>query len=107
MKLNRKKIVGDVWLYNRGPTPKSPEWTTPENIPFANCRDYVRRGGRVTAHVRVEDVQVEWDYEEESPVAYVYIFTGLYGVVGVGDKPGYARFARKDGPLAKVLEIAD
>jgi hypothetical protein len=97
--------VGDVWLYNRCPTPRSAEWTTPENLPFANCREYVARGGRVTEPVGAEDVQVDWEYEGESPVAYVYVFGELHGVVGVGDKPGYARLARKDGPLARVLEV--
>ena len=34
---------------------------------------------------------------------YVYIFEDLYGVLGVEDEPGYARFAIKDGPLARVM----
>lgn len=98
------KIVGDVWLYNRCPTPDLPEWKDRNNIPFANCKAYVHDDCRMTRSIRLKDVEVEWENNER---AYIYIFDALYGVVGVGDKPGYARLAAKDGPLAKVMEVAD
>ncbi len=97
-------VVGDVWLYNRCPAPETPEWSDRSKIPFANPRDFMNDGGRMLRDVRAENVQVNWEYEGDSPVAYVYVFEDLYGVVGVGDKPGYARHATKDGPLARVME---
>ncbi len=101
------KIIGDVWLYNRCPTPDLPEWTDKNKIHFANCRDFMMPEGRLHLPVLIEDVLVNWedDREVKESVAYIYIFEDLFGVVGPGDKPGYARFARADSPLAKVMEI--
>jgi hypothetical protein len=99
------KIVGDVWLYNRCPTPESPEWRNRDKIPFANSKEYVGENSRLEREVTDEDVLVDWEEDENGPVAYVYIYEDLYGVVGVGDKPGYARLAVKDSPIARVMEI--
>ena len=99
------KMVADVWLYNRCQTPKTPEWTDGSKIPFANCKGYMSEEGRMTREVEEEDVLVDWENDKNGPVAYVYLFENLYGVLGVGDKPGYARYAIKNSPLAKVMDI--
>lgn len=101
------EIVGDVWLYNRCPTPEAPEWKDRSNMPFANCIPYMNENSRMKELVELEDVKVVWKDEANHLVAHIYIFDELYGVVGVGDKPGRARFATKDGPLAKVMHFAD
>lgn len=102
-----KKIVGDVWLYNRCKTPDSPEWKDKSKIPFANSKEYVLPESRINRQVLESNVNVNWEYEAEKPVAYVYVFEDLLGVIGVGDKPGYARFAAKDGPLAKAMQFEE
>jgi hypothetical protein len=102
-----KNIVGDVWLYNRCPTPEQPEWTDRKNIPFANCKGYMSEQGRVMTEVAPSDVNVDWEYEDDKPVAHVYVFQDLYGVVGVGEMPGYARYATKDSGLARVMDIEE
>lgn len=99
------EVVGDVWLYNRCPAPETPEWSDRSKIPFANPRDFISEGGTMAREVNAEDVHVSWEYEGDAPVAYVYVFEDLYGVVGVGDKPGYARHANRSGPLARVMEM--
>ena len=99
------EIVGDVWLYNRCEAPVEPEWTNRSLIPFALSRDYLAEGGRMTVRVHAKDVKVDWEQEAAGPVAYVYVFDNLYGVLGVGDKPGYARFATKSSRLAQVMEV--
>ena len=101
------KIVGDVWLYNRCGIPSIPEWTDPNNIPFANCNGYMSKEGLMNQDVVISDVLVDWEQEEIGPIAYVYIFENLYGVVSINDKPGYARFAIKDSPIAKVMDIEE
>jgi hypothetical protein len=100
-------IVGEVWLYNRCPTPAEPEWTNRTLIPFALSREYLADGGMVEDAVREDDVAVNWEYENGQVVAYVYVFGELYGVVGVGDQPGCARYACKASRLARVMEIED
>jgi hypothetical protein len=96
-------VVGDVWLYNRCPTPEEPEWSDKVNIPFANSKEYAGEEGRILREVRTGDVLVAWQADKNGPLAYVYLFDDLCGVIGVGDKPGYARYAARDGPLAKVM----
>jgi hypothetical protein len=100
-------IVGDVWLYNRCTAPEFPEWPERSKIPFANSEEYVEPRAKVQRKVGVHDVNVDWESDEHGPVAYVYVFKDLYGVVGVGDRPGCARFVRKDGPLARIMVIED
>ncbi len=99
------KCVGDSWLYNRCLTPEVPEWKDRDNMPFANSKDYMSEDGKMSRDVGIEDVLVDWEEEEQGPVAYIYLFEDLYGVVGVNDKLGYARFATKDSPLARVMDI--
>src|SRR5262245_3824854 len=81
-----KTIVGDVWLYNRCPTPEAPEWRDRSKIPFANCRGFMSEAGRLEQTVGPDDIEVEWRQANGQPVACVYIFGDLYGVVGVNDK---------------------
>lgn len=100
-------IVGDVWLYNRCPTPEQPEWTDRSNIPFANCKGYMNEKGRIVQQVASNDVKTSWEYEDNVPVLYVYVFDELCGVMSVYDKPGYSRFAIKDSPIARVMEIEE
>jgi len=100
-----EEIVGDVWLYNRGSTPDVPEWQEPKNLPFSNPSAYTADGGLMLQPVGAEDVQVNWEDESGNLEAYIYVFENLYGVVGSGDKPGYARYAAKNGPLARMFEV--
>ena len=98
-------IIGYVWLYNRCETPDRGEWRDKANIPFANCRQFMTEEGRLQRDVSAQDVLVDWEYEKDDAVAYVYLFEELYGVIGPNDKPGCARFAVKDSPLARIMEI--
>jgi hypothetical protein len=96
-------IVGDVWVYNRCPTPDLPEWKDRRNLPFANCKEFVSDEGHFKTPIVPDDISVEWQYTGEQPKALVYLSGALVAVLGFNDKPGYSRFALKDGPLAKVL----
>lgn len=100
-----KTILGDVWVYNRCPTPGETEWKDRRNLPFANCRGYMKEEGRVEKPVTLDDITVAWDYPAGQPKAYIYLFHELVAVVGVEHRPGCSRFASRDGPLAKVLPI--
>lgn len=98
-------IVADVWLYNRCETPSKPEWPHRENMPFANPEAYSKDH---TAHVNVSDitdVHIEWD-TGDSVGARVMIRNQLFAVLAEGTKPGWCCMAKKDGPLAKVLETS-
>jgi hypothetical protein len=81
------EIVGDVWLYNRCGAPDKSEWADKNNLPFANCAEFIATGGHVTRPITLDDINVSWEYEDEVPVAYIYVFGDLYGVVSVGENP--------------------
>jgi hypothetical protein len=98
-----RKIIADVWLFNRCPTPINPEWTDLEKAPFANSAEYTLEDGHVTSPILSNDVTVVWKSKEALPVAYIYVRGDLWAVLGVNDRPGYAKFAKKDGPCARVL----
>jgi len=97
-------IIGDVWLYNHTNI-KTPEWNDVKKIPFLNPEEYIDTKGIIKKPVTINDILVNWEKDGDVLVAYIYIFEDLYGVIGPGDKPGYARFAIKSGPLAKVMNI--
>jgi hypothetical protein len=100
-------LVGDVWVYNRCLTPDEPEWKDRTKMPFANCKPYTKAEGQLESPVALDDIGVEWKYAGERAMAYVYLFGNLVASVGVGDKPGYSRFAAKSGPLAKLLVLEE
>ena len=102
---NRSNIIGDVWLYNRCETPNRCEQTDKNNIPFANSTEYVSKEAHYQKDVGSDDVLVTWEYGGHGPVAYIYVHEDLLGIVGKGDKPGYSKFAVKDGPLGRKMEI--
>ncbi len=97
------RIVGDLWLYNRGSTPEQPEWPDKSKLPFANPKEYVAEQGTVVRSVSATDISVTWAYEQDEAVAHIFLFGALCGIVGPGDRPGFARFAAKDGPLARAM----
>ena len=97
------KIVADVWLYNRCPTPAQPEWSNPDGMPFANPEAFVKDHTHLSNADFVPDVSIEWP---DSPIteARLYIQKHLFAVLIEGIKPGWSHLAKKDGPLAKTLD---
>ena len=97
-------IIGDVWLYNYKSI-KHSEWNDINNAPFLNPAEYISEEGIMKKTVTIHDVLVTWEEDGTELDAYVYIHEDLYGVVGPGDKPGYARYAIKNNPIARVMNI--
>ena len=53
------------------------------------------------------DIVIRWRRDEqENELADILVDDLVIGRLGAGQKPGWARAAMKDGPLAKVLEKA-
>ena len=97
-------ITGDVWLYNRCETPETPEWTTPDNMPFANPAGYVKRHENFEPVDHIAGFSVEWDVGEHGrPIAFVFIRDELWAALEDRAKPGWCIMAAKDGPLAKTI----
>jgi hypothetical protein len=94
-----RKIVSDVWLYNRAPTPEGHDWETdPDNAPFLNSERFLRVGDFLLPH-DADDFSVQWNGVE----ALVFVRNQLIAMLADGAKPGWSSRVSHDGPLARVL----
>lgn len=102
--LEDEEIVADVWLYNRCATPSEPEWRDPSRMPFANPQGFASEDEIEPAGAE-SDVRFKWRRAEAGVVVALDILLrgDICGRLKPGGKPGQARMAVKDGPLAKVL----
>ncbi len=57
------KVCGDVWLYNRGPAPKEPEWSDREKAPYANPESYVLPKPMFSLPTSIADFSIEWRHK--------------------------------------------
>ena len=92
-----ERIVGDIWLYNRVPTPMEPEWHKKENLPFLNPAEFVEEN--LEPFEASSPVEVTWDFGEET-VAKIFLASRLIAKLTVGSCPGWSSLVIKDGPLA-------
>lgn len=100
---DEEEIIADVWLYNRCAAPAAPEWRDPSLMPFANPRGFASE--EAFAPVENEsEVHFRWTRHADGSVAAldVLIRGEVFGRLTARSKPGWARLAIKDGPLAKV-----
>jgi hypothetical protein len=97
------RICGDVWLYNRCAAPDEPEWCRPDNAPFANPASYASNCEAFHPAETGADFSVEWVSEDIGFIAKLFLRGELFAVLREGAKPGWARLAKMDGPLAKKL----
>jgi hypothetical protein len=103
--IDRGKIAGDVWLYNVAEDPEAPEWRDRSKAPFLNplsharIRDFERPRN-------ADDVTFVWyDSQADGGMAVDIMSQGVrLGRLRPGSKPGEARLATRDGPLAKILK---
>ena len=98
--LMEDKIVGDIWLYNRAPTPSDPERHSKENLPFLNPADFVKEN--LEPFEASSPVEVTWDFGEET-VANIFLASRLIAKLTVGSCPGWSSLVTKDGPLARKI----
>ncbi len=98
------RIIADVWLYNRGPAPSEPEWRDRSRAPFANPAKYVSAGQPRYVN-EPADVQFVWQRsgDRQETRAFIFLHGELVAELRPGSKPGWSRYAAKDGPLARVL----
>jgi hypothetical protein len=98
--LENGKIISDVWLYNREKTPSTEPWKMGSSPPYLNPADYSKD---IIALPEATDIHLEWNIEDGVPVALVVLFGKVFGRISSLTKPGYARLAFKDGPLARAM----
>jgi hypothetical protein len=97
-------IVGDVWLCNRVPSPKVPEWKDRKNAPFLNPADYSLDPPCIKLPHDGNGLDVSWTPEsDETMEVDVHCGGRILARLRHGFKPGWSANAVKDGPLAKAL----
>jgi hypothetical protein len=101
--LDNGRIVADVWLYNRAPTPEAPEWHDRSNAPFLNPRRFTSEVPFLPPANECE-VEFSWSKDAEGRTTLRVLIRGECHALLVPDsKPGWCKLATKDGPLASVL----
>ena len=103
--LRSGKIIGDVWLYNRGSSPGIRPWLDrARKPPFPNPAEFVVPG-RFMPVANLDDVAFVWSYREDGEVAAIQIWirSSFHAEIMVDSKPGKCCLAEKDGPLALRL----
>ncbi|MBX5268672.1 hypothetical protein HJB99_08290 [Rhizobium sp. NLR17b] len=99
------RIVSDVWLYNRCPTPATPEWDDPTKAPFANSAEYVRQGVTFAPVEKPDEISVLWTEEKNGVTKALLFIRGEFHASMIENaKPGWSKLASKDGPIARALE---
>lgn len=98
------EITSDVWLYNRCAPPMEPEWKNQDNMPFANPVDFVMDNLRFSLPTDLSQISVNWLDRDDQIFAQVFVRCSLIAELTKGAKPGWSKFAKKDGPLAKTME---
>lgn len=103
----RGRIVGDVWLYDRGETPERPEWKEPDarsRLPFKNSAEFVV-AGPFPPIATASEVRIDWTRSPEGALGADVLIRGrLHARVQSGSKPGWCVLAAKDNAIARVLE---
>jgi hypothetical protein len=101
--LYENTMVGDVWIYNCSDAPSEPEWTLPDNIPFANPKTFIL-DEKFTPVKDKSEITISWVEKENTPTSVlIYIRGNLIAKVQHGSKPGWCKLAKKNGPLALVF----
>lgn len=93
-------IVGDVWLYNRGPAPLAADWSDPSKAPFPNPASHCRPLAQPPAE-DAADFSVAWTVEGELLLADVWLRGVALARLSPGSQPGWNVLATADGPCAK------
>jgi hypothetical protein len=106
--LDSGTICSDVWVYNVGDCPEEPEWRDKSKMPFRNPCAFTRPRDfqRPTTS---RQVSFCWKRSGDGGTLAVTVFLNDCPVARLapGSKPGWARLALKDGPLARVLHDPD
>lgn len=97
------EIIGDVWLYNRVPTPAVADWSNPLDAPFPNAATHAKALDQALPGSE-DDLSVEWTVDGELLLADVYLRGVLLARLSPGAAPGWNVLATQRGPCALPLE---
>jgi hypothetical protein len=101
-----KRIVADVWVYNRCATPAEPEWSkgTTRRPPFANSSGFVNSAVAIELPTSNDDVSFAWHVRADgTPEVAIHVGAVHAASLAESETPGRALLAGKDGPVARVL----
>lgn len=97
-------IISDVWLYNVASTPIEPEWKDRDKSPYLNPKEFVKNE-KIKPVEHASEIKVVWFHDGNKKLKRVelFLYDVLIAVIATGVRPGWSKFALKNGPLAKVL----
>ncbi len=105
---SERKVVADVWLYNRSETPVVPDWDERGRMPmpYRNCARFAKPELVFALPESEDDINVRWIKDAAGRVGALVLFRNqVIGELFIGDMPGRSIMALKDGPVAHVMRI--
>ena len=103
--LRHEEIVGDVWIYNRAPTPEEPEWPDRAAAPYLNPRAFAKADVPFALPENGAPFTCEWSSTRDGkPVAAIALDGMTVAILVEGKMPGWSLAAARTGPLAIPLE---
>ncbi len=106
--LEDTNIVSDLWLRNNWPTPELIDWKDRVSMPFMNPLEYINSEKPIGVINSKSNISIKWNIFEDPLIkvqAIIYIDEILIGVLRYGVRPGWSSLVKKDGPLAKKIDI--
>ena len=103
--LKLKNVIGDVWLYNKKENPDKVNWKCINEMPFLNPKEYIDFEKKISPIVESSDVHLSWKYSDDLEEVNIFIKNGLIAILKPQSCPGWSYFVKKDGPLAKKIEL--
>lgn len=102
------KIISDVWLYNHGMTPKTPEWDDPTKMPFKQAQCFMNEYADKIEPIKSDnDIDLIW-CDSGTAIGVVIIIRGLPCALLTSDSvPSFSVCVNKDNPLALHIDAAE
>lgn len=100
------KVIGDIWLYNQSETPIAPEWNKKEAMPFLNPKEFTKDVNEIGLLDCNREIEIQWSFVDDNCTidqVKIHVDGRIVAVMKQNSKPGQSINAKKDGPLAKLL----
>jgi hypothetical protein len=103
--IHAEEFISDVWLYNIDYAPQNLEWKIDGcEMPFRNSIEYIEKP-TLRPVDSMNEVEVQWVENNNDIAAEIFIRGELLGVLQEDCKPGWAKMALIDNPIARVLNL--
>ncbi len=102
------RIISDVWLYNHGVSPKTPEWDDPSKMPFKQAQCFMNEYAD-----KIEPIESDNDFDlvwcdSGASVGVAIVIKGVPCALLTSDNvPSFSTCVNRDNPLALHIDVTE